>query len=227
MNKLYKQRLNSVRSEDKYALIILDACRYDSLNQYINIEVERLQSDVPNTHTWIKTYWQDYYDATYISPVPWVSNREIEHDNAGTYNGSLHFDEVIESWNYSWCDDLGTVRPDHLAEDANNNIDDKMIIHFIQPHFPHIGEPSLGKEDMETLEEFHQQDEISDGYLQRSYQANLDKVWKEGVQQLNILNDENRRVVITADHGEVLGEDDQYGHNSFHNKVINVPWIEY
>lgn len=232
MDTEYKQKLDSVRNEDKYALIILDACRYDALNYLVNKvikqDIQKVNSGVPNTHTWIKSYWMGDYDATYISGFPWVANKPVTHHNAGVYDGSKHFSKVVESWSESWSKEDNTVLPQHLAEDAKNNIADKMIIHFGQPHFPHIGEPYLGKGHIDNIEQFDKQDELDDAYLKRSYQANLAEVWDLGVKNLQeIINEEDRKVVITADHGEALGENDWYGHNRCIEPVLEVPWLEW
>lgn len=218
--------LDEVLDEEKFALIILDACRYDSLNNLLDRDVRKIDSGVPNTHTWIKENWMGTYDITYISALPWVANQEVEHPNAGKYDASKHFKKVVESWRISWDDELDTILPSALASDANKNIDDKMIIHFNQPHFPHIGENKLTNDDVRKIPNVGASD-ISDEYVWKSYHDNLRRVWDEGVMNLDALEENDRVNIITADHGEALGEDGEYGHNSYHDKVTTVPWIDW
>ena len=38
----------------------------------------------------------------------------------------------------------------------------------------------------------------------------------------------NKKIIITADHGELLGEDGNYGHRGTrrHKHIVEVPWFE-
>lgn len=65
--------------------------------------------------------------------------------------------------------------------------------------------------------------------LKRAYQENLDAVLLH-VSKLSsvILNKSSGRIVITADHGEFLGEDGRYAHpcKRSNSLLLEVPWFE-
>ncbi len=61
--------------------------------------------------------------------------------------------------------------------------------------------------------------------LKRAYKNNLEAVLSEVEKIVERFPQENR-IVITADHGELLGEDGLYGHGYPHPLLRNVPWFE-
>jgi len=229
-----KRLIDEMLNKDRFLMIILDACRYDYLVELfderdIDKNIVKADSDVPNTHTWLKEYWQDgYYDLTYVTCIPWVANQPVQHHDAGIFDGSQHFRRVVESWRHSWSSEHKTVLPESIATDVNNNETDRMIAHFAQPHYPHIGEPKITTDHAKNIEYAGDNKNITDDYLRRSYKSNLEKVIDEGVMNINMVDFDNpdRAIIITADHGEALGEDGEYGHNSYHELVTTVPWVE-
>lgn len=225
-----------VESGDDFILIVLDACRYDAMKSFVEskelaYEVKEASSKVPNTHTWVRTNWSGEYDITYISPIPFISDQEVDGPTGGgSYHGSKHFKKVVNAWRSHWSDEEGCVTPEGAVKAALDNVDDKMIIHFGQPHMPHIGDPPMRNKDIDSdnLAEVGETGEFTDEEIKESYMANLERAWKGGVEvllrQLNL--DNYSRVIITSDHGESLGEDGRYGHNTNTPEVHSVPWIE-
>lgn len=61
--------------------------------------------------------------------------------------------------------------------------------------------------------------------LKSLYEENLKIALQEVTKMINRLPG---RVIITSDHGELLGEEGLYGHPSgfAHNKLLEVPWLE-
>ena len=69
-------------------------------------------------------------------------------------------------------------------------------------------------------------------WLERQYEKNL-RIVLECVQEL--LDYLQGKIVVTADHGELLGENGQFFHPGFenrqfeesrHKKLIEIPWLE-
>ena len=62
--------------------------------------------------------------------------------------------------------------------------------------------------------------------ISKYYQENLEFVLKYVKEIVEFIP--SGRIVITADHGELLGEDRKYGHpgNFRHPKLLEVPWLE-
>lgn len=237
------QLLDELKTDENFLLIILDACRYDKfveLDKEIDGDIEKVDSDVPNTHTWIKENWSDGpYDITYISAMPWVHTQPVDHPHAGTYDGSAHFNRVIPCHNKYWSDKYKTTLPQDITREVNNCSDNNILVHYFQPHFPHIDGPLFVNPEAGPFEDYEEEikravniekvpehDDITDEFLDESYTNNLKYVWNNGVSNIDLLqSNTDKKIIITADHGENLGERGKYGHNSYDDIVTTVPWM--
>lgn len=219
-------------------LILLDACRADSLRtaakefNWLSDEFSTIWSVGSQSPDWMEnTFTEEYSEAVgetgYITANPY-SHEYVESD-------SLAF--IDEVWRDGWDDDLGTVPADAVTDRAitagRNGEWNRLIVHYMQPHFPSIPDP-LG--DSLALDEFGRRgltiwDQIREGDLNssramRSYQANLEYI----LESVNTLrkNIEANKVIISADHGECFGEWGFYGHPG--NKPVPVlrfvPWCQ-
>lgn len=139
-------------------------------------------------------------------------------DTDVTYNGEKHFEAVVYLGDDAWDEELQTVPPAPIRDAAIETDADRVIVHFLQPHTPYIGETRLEEltygqlaapGENVPIEELLE--EAPGDILHQAYYDNLARVWSEGVQPL-LKTYEDRRVVVTADHGELLGENDTYGH---------------
>ena len=78
-----------------------------------------------------------FLDTVYITANPFVNRF------------SSSFYKVISVWDSGWDEDLGTVLPEVMVEYAlkagSEYPDKRLIIHFIQPHYPYIGDPEVNK----------------------------------------------------------------------------------
>lgn len=223
--------LEDVLGEEQYLIIVLDACRYDTLKDYVEFNgntpvVQKAFSGVPNTHSWVRTHWSGEYDLVYVSPIPFIGNQEVAGPTGGgSYNGKEHFRLVVEAWDEYWSDDERCVLPESVVEAVLDHKDNRMVAHFGQPHMPHIGKPSLYIEEYSGNNLAEIGPTLGKARVKASYEACLSEVWHRGVKPL-VEEFQGRRIVITADHGEALGEGGRYGHNTKTPEVMTVPWIE-
>ena len=237
---------SSIWEEDWKYLILLDACRYDTFKKVIKEfdikgTLKRKKSVGCITEEWFtKTFTKDYYpDIIYINSNPVVSKFPNK------------FFCRVDLWIDKWDDYHNTVLPEEVCKSAFMHSmvapEKKMIIHFLQPHFPYLLEPQLGREAMDfalgkitnpkTLgsKSFFQLcdwnfyaeycDRIKDLYV-----ANLRIVLSHVVDLVKKLKDKGK-VVITSDHGEAFGERflffRVYGHVRARIPAITyVPWFE-
>lgn len=208
--------------DDRFLLIIMDAMRYDIMSDLLG-GVTRVMSPAVNTHSWLRDHmFTDEYDVTYVSATPAVG-----HDEVFGYRGSDHFKTVVEVWRWGWDEELGTVTPIKVRQSTQLVEDcDRMIVHFVQPHAPHIGQDciDLDEHGANNLQEVG--GEVSDERLRESYINNAYECLSSGVIPL-LMTHTDRRVVVTSDHGEALGENGLYGHNIDIPAVREVPWVEY
>lgn len=211
-------------NEDEFLLLILDACRWDALQHYLGTEITMALSPAPLTVRWLWSCWPGTYDLTYVAANPHLAPAP-RAEGVVAYDGTEHFDELVYLGDEGWDDDLGTYPPAPIRDATIEADADRMVTHFIQPHVPFIGEHRLGdlkygERGYEVLEDVDQADVL------RAYRDNLDRVWTEGVKPL-LDRYEDRRIVVSADHGELLGESGKYGHGAYATPVLFVPWVEY
>jgi hypothetical protein len=135
-----------------------------------------------------------------------------------------YLDEVRE---YGVDEETGAVHPrtitDRAISVARELDPDRLIVHYMQPHAPHIGdEHGLGGNIFPRL----QNGEITEDEAWRSYMENLRLVLDE--LSLLLENLDASTVAITADHGEAFGEYGFYAHpiGCPLPSVRRVPWIE-
>ncbi len=240
--------------QDWDALIILDACRVDALQElqdefsFIN-SVDSVTS-VGSTsgewmaHTFDRAYREEIAQTAMVTanvhsetvlrdrvvppqyvaaPFTWPAWNPVEPDSLGL------LDEV---WRYEWDDELGTVPPRAITDQAitagRMGEYDRMVVHYLQPHAPYLAANPDGtvtttyEEPLKSLRKGNiSRPEAWDAYLE-TLRLVLSDV------ELLIDNMDAERVVLTADHGEAFGEVGFYEHPVCcpHPVVKKVPWVE-
>jgi len=236
-----KKGVNIMREDWKY-LIILDACRYDTFkrNNTIPGDLQKKTSLGSGTREWLKENFKEYYeDLIYISANPFASDHRV----AG-FKGSEHFFKVENVWSYGWDKEVGTVPPKNVTDAAIKMIkkypEKRMIIHYMQPHGPWLGENGLTAKDI-NIENVGGEvnnflpvvsyfwDEVKFGnmsieVIKKAYEGNLKFVLKEVERLINHLDE---KIVVTADHGTVFGKWGIYFHPRFIRikDLIEIPWF--
>jgi len=217
-----KELIEDFIKQDRFLLIVLDACRYDIVNDLIG-DTKPCRSNALNTQWWFKRTWPDFYDLTYLSATP----RLGEHDWEG-YSGTDHFSEVVEVWDTDWDEEYGTLLPSTMAERYKEINPNKAVVHFIQPHAPYL---IAKNEEVQVQGDEYNNNKVKDianqvgrEKLKDFYFENFETAWKNGVREIA---DMSPNTVVTADHGEQLGENGNYGHNNPDCSVLReVPWYE-
>lgn len=147
----------NIFEHDWDALILLDACRVDLLEEVAtNYEFLNhpgtLHSVGSSSIQWIEqTFSTEYRDemqgTVYVTGNPF-SKRVL------TSSDLLALDEV---WRYAWDDETGTISPDSITDRAiaagREHGFDRLIVHYMQPHFPSIPDTLSGGMNSETLGE--------------------------------------------------------------------------
>lgn len=246
----YDKIHEDLMEDDKWMLIVLDAARYDYFLSEAKIFfedsdiVESVYSSGRDTAEYSMNTWDGYHqDVKYVSGAVPVSSKLSEEgaDNEfhQGYVADQHLD-IFDAWEVAWDDDLGAVLPEDVRKCAENRLGsyDQMVVHFFQPHGPYIGEksylgytgddtgPGSGNPSDEYVWHKIENGEITDRELKEMYRSNLKRVLGEVVELLEQVDDD-RRVVITGDHGEMLGESGLYAHDRINHPLLRkVPWLE-
>jgi len=228
-------------------LIVLDACRFDVFKEVNNIEgvLKPKRSLGSVTTDWVKNNFRgNSEEIIYISGNPFVSDHEFDG-----FRASDHFSKVVNVWKTDWDKDLETIPPEKITEAAlrevERNPNKRMIIHYMQPHGPWIGDTNLSckeqvKSNRSTINPFNNdeyfslvkrvREELVFGGLslkkfKRAYRDNLIHVLDDIEKLINSLDG---KVVVTSDHGTLHGEWGLYFHSRFirFKQLIVVPWLE-
>lgn len=205
-------------------LIILDACRYDFYREKIgNIDYRITLGS--NSRDFIRETFseRDCSDTVYVSGNA-HTDPKIFKEITGKYPDEV-FHEIFQVHTNDWKDGEGpdTEAVVRDAGTANKLFPDKkLIVHFMKPHSPFI----VKDEDLEITWEKVRQGEISSERAVNAYERNLDYILDGPLKDLLEILD--GKTVVTADHGQFLGENNRWAHPGGCNEVPlrRVPWHE-
>lgn len=218
-------------------LILLDACRYDVFESENTLpgRLHKRTSKASSTVGFLEHNFdgKQAHDTVYVTANPQLSR------NSGDIDADFH--SVIDVWETDWDEGAGSVMPETMAKralEANEEFPDKrLILHFLQPHFPFIGD--LGRSQFGSgfgtgfWTKVKEGDvSVSGEQLRAAYRENL-RVALPSVETL--LEELPGRTVVTADHGQAFGERSfplpirEYGHprETFMPCLTDVPWLMY
>jgi hypothetical protein len=232
-----------VRGEPVYernwdVLILLDGCRLDLIESvsdeydFVPKPVPVLRSLASTSTTWMERNFTDEYSSE-VRNTCYVTANPFSDD----YIDEAQFCHVDEVWRYAWDDDLGTV-PARSVTDRTISVTrsrdcGRLVAHYMQPHFPSVPEPLDSSMDLDSFESHWdsvwdrlRSGDIAEDIVWESYRANLRYVLDDVT--LLLENIDAGRVIISADHGNAMGEWGQYGHPAGVPiaPLRNVPWIE-
>lgn len=219
-------------------LIILDAMRYDYFERFNTLfgTLTKVVTEESCTHDFlINNFPDNYYPYVYITANAYISNLQVP----ATPNGFIarnRFEEIIEVWKHEWNGNYGTVLPRSLTDIAEPYlIKEKVILHYGQPHFPSIGKTSVPIYAWQPISQLAKgfiatgisPASVSIETIKKAYEENVRIILKE-VEYLVTLIDSTQKIVITSDHGEMLGEHGLRMHLCTYDDPIltHVPWFE-
>jgi hypothetical protein len=197
--------------EDWDNLLILDACRYDYFANQHDFDATPDRVISPGKMSWEfmqETFQGEYFhDTIYITSNPFATR--LSED---TFFKTLY---LIDEWD----DEIGTIHPEDVAEAAKRantqHPNKRLILHFMQPHRPYLGAMAEQLRERVDLVGYRNEGDglqiwgaVKEGKItveevRTAYSESLDIVL-DTVDDL--LEDMDGKSVITADHGEMLGE---------------------
>jgi hypothetical protein len=219
-------------------LVILDPCRVDLMREVHEShpflgDVETFRSVGSMSEEWMRKTFTDEY-AGEMNRTAYVTANVFSEEVLATEE----FHTLDEVWRYAWDDETGTILPrpvtDRAIDVARTEQPDKLIVHYMQPHHPFVGNQQVdtvdadpfGRNEGRTAIDALRKGELSRAAFWEAYRSNLELVLDDVA--LLLENHDAGRVVITSDHGDALGEWGIYDHpaGSLHPVVTTVPWIE-
>lgn len=235
------QETIDVMAEDWDNLVILDACRYDMMAEHAppDWDVQRRQSPGSESSEFIKKSFRgrELHDTVYVTANPHAPDIS---------DGTFHAMEFLleEYWNAEYQ----TVMPETMVEQtlaAHQQYPDKRLIsHWMQPHFPFIGElgqtlgtTGIGKKSNvgdapHPWVALMESEDIEAERVIEAYNENL----REAMGPLQtLINQLQGKTIVTADHGNLIGEWTwplplrTFGHpKKLHKEeLVMIPWVEF
>ena len=239
----YRRRYNGYDSsgidciqQDWDNLIILDACRFDAFKQANTIDgrISKKRLKASTTVGFIETQFcnRDLTDTIYVTANPQINWESLED--------SVRFHDIIHVWKGDgWDEDLQSVPPGTMVDSAvqalSNYPEKRLIIHFLQPHCPFIGQFGQNKLPDSNLDFWPRvvkgEVEVSDADLLKAYHENLEIVLRAVTELVESLRG---KTIVTADHGQIIGTRTspipirEYGHprTTYIDELVTVPWLE-
>lgn len=252
INRLYHRSIVStdfnphgidVFDEDWDVLTILDACRFDMFEQHANLpgtlQFRRSKASATGEFLRANLHRKDLRDTVYVTANPqlWRNREDIE----------VEFFETVEVWrDAGWDDDEGTVLPEtttqYAIKAAERCPDKRLIVHYMQPHYPFIeSRTAFDKGHLTAPEQDH--DNVWDQMLFGTLDRNRDEIWSLYNRNLQrtlphvheLLKTIEGKHVVTADHGNMVGERAfplpfrEWGHprGIYTEQLVKVPWHIY
>lgn len=219
-------------------LVVLDACRVDLMRQVAGEygflggpgNVDTVWSVGSKSNEWMaRTFTAEYRDeverSAYVTGNPYTAKVDFEVEPAV-------LDEV---WRDAWSDEHDTVLPRPLTDRAiatwRDRDVDRMIVHYMQPHVPFVEHPDLGSYG--TPDDFGRG--FGDVWALAGDEIPFDRIWPAYRDNLRFVLDDlplllssvDADVVVSADHGNALGEFGLTGHGAevLLPCVRRVPWV--
>ena len=253
-----RNQLDLIQSGEWDTLIVLDACRADALRTIAKkypwhgkAEIEVVRSPAACTQIWIERLGGHFEKnlGYYFS-----ANPVVERTAAKRKFTFRRWSIWEENWARFSDQQIPSVHPMSvngavLQEVPRSRRPTKdwtitpmrMVVHYLQPHSPYIGMPPLKMTQwghgnhpfsaecsaLPNPAEAVREKKITWPEVREAYMGNLALVWEAA--RVLVENLPGERVVITSDHGEVLGEHGGlFGHECDwpYDELYHVPWLE-
>lgn len=232
----WEKEVHDLLKGDNFNLIILDTARFDyfidEYKDYLDGELYKAVTPLSATIGTLSETFTDFYDLTYFSAMPIINSKKVPFPGHSRFDWEPwnHFSHIVDIWDFGWDDELNTTPPDSVnrtIEDGYSDCD-RCIIHYCQPHGNWIAEPKIFIKDGElgTVTERVKRGEIPPDKVKKAYRANLRLALDYASDLVSKLDG---RIVVTGDHGELLGEYGIYGQHPLYlpaPELRIVPWLE-
>ena len=242
-------QLELLEATDWDVLIVLDACRADAFQKVSGIRppyVSTVRSPGVCTAQWIAQVGPllEQRRVLYFTANP-IVDREVAKRRLNL--------ELVSIWERHWSRftrlAIPSVHPlsvnavvmtyQDMGLLARRTANRRVVVHYLQPHSPYIGSVPLavarwGRSGLEFCRASHRlprpeaavkRGEMDWELLRRAYRANLALAWDAA---RYLASQFQSNVVVTSDHGELLGEDGgKFGHEAHwrHSELYEVPWM--
>jgi hypothetical protein len=224
--------------EDWDNLVILDACRFDMFEASNTIpgDLSKIHSSASHTTDFVKNNLSEpRHDTVYVTASPQIAG----------YEDNLH--DVVHVWKNRWNEEYSTVLPADTTEVAiqvaSQYPDKRLVVHYMQPHYPFIGpkRDSIGRiatysgghddRDHASVWDLMTAGKISEKTAKKAYRENL-QLTLPHVEELVL--DLVGKTVVSSDHGNLFNKRvgclplriNGHPMGYLQKELVEVPWLE-
>ncbi|WP_235853524.1 hypothetical protein [Halosimplex salinum] len=236
----------AIMDEDWDNCFVLDACRYDLFAERHDLpgELRKVTSPGSQSLEFLEHNFagETHHDTVYVTANPFATRLD---------DGVFH--RVVDCFADEWDPDLGTVPPGAVADAARaareRYPEKRLLVHFMQPHYPFIGETGRSLDSGGVTGHVTGQaktDEPTDSIWDRlaagDAAVSTEAVWAAYAENFDLVAEcaadlatpLGGKTVLTADHGNLFGERQwpvpfrRYGHPAGLRvpELVEVPWHE-
>lgn len=224
-------------------------------SEFFGSVIQEANSEAACTSKWLRKHFlnsKDYRDVVYVSGNPYINSYDIKFPSSEVFYDVLNSWE----YEYDDCNRIEPSGVTLDAKNVLLFARNRVIIHFLQPHYPYkfaflkfnplellykiIPKGFLGKllkavkgnkgtkkllvESRAIRVEEHYKFVYSDEQIREAYKNNLISVIPY-IKKI-ISEEKNKKIIVTSDHSEYLGENGIYGHGGMVNDFIStVPYV--
>jgi hypothetical protein len=224
-----------VINEDWDTLILLDACRFDMFEETVEMEgnLDYTISLGSTSEEFLTRNFSKgtFHDTVYVNANAYLPYLGLDEDQ--TFHDVI---DLVEDWD----PELEIAHPRLVtdrAKAAHERYPNKrIIVHYMQPHIPFIGE--YGR----TVQERADRRSVWKQFRVGEFPVSVDEAWRAYVDNLEfvlefveeLFEGTNGKFVISADHGNLVGERQgpvptkkMYGHpwGVYAPELVKVPWF--
>lgn len=238
LEEVSEDQMTNVLEREWDNLIILDACRYDLFEEFIEeYQADSIYSVGSSSSEFIRETFSDadLKDVVLLTANPHFHTSQFQ-DLVGKKPEEVFY-TVYHLYETHWSETEGTVVPKDVNKAALSAKklfpDKKLIIWYMQPHFPFLNSDVAGAplgteaqdECIRSVWGRASAGKISREKLWREYGKNLDIVFEKVVELDKKLEG---KTVVTSDHGNLVGEANLFGHPTALpvKSLHKVPWLE-
>ncbi len=231
----YEKTPKSVFGEDWDNLFILDAARHD-LYEEVEGDTEKRTTLAGQSTEYIEKNFSegDFSDIVYVTANPFFSESQFKELTGREPEDVFH--QVFHTYKTDWSTVHNTVMPESLMRDARTAKklfpDKKIVVHFMQPHYPFVNSKFTDEGIRPDLD--HEKEGFSIWELAETGKYDREEIWEAYKENLELVLPKAKelaeelggKTVITADHGNLVGEKVLYGHprGVKAKQVREVPW---
>jgi len=232
-------QLDRIAGTDWDVLVVLDACRVDTLRRVAGWPVDSAVSPASCTPRWLAAVAdRGTFDGTHVV----AGNPQYAKVDVDVGEESLE-----RCWETHWDEELQTTLPEAMLKSVTETVADasNVVAHLQPPHWPYVarlgddwslaygdlGPWKTNGDEVVSVQVAMQRGLIDADRARRAYRASVQSVWEVLCEYLSEWVDDGYSVVVTADHGETFGRAREFG---FYEHpcgcrippLVNVPWIE-